>query len=340
MGLLTFTDNGIYCPQADVYIDPWKAVKKALITHAHADHARSGHSEYLSVNESVPILRYRLGSFIKITGIAYSEKILINGVHISFHPAGHIIGSAQIRLEYKGEIWVVSGDYKIENDGISTPFEPVKCHSFITESTFGLPSFKWDPQQNIYDDINEWWRANKESGKASIISAYSLGKAQRLIHHLDTSIGPLYAHGAIENTNEVLRNQGYNLPPTPKVNITDKAAKFQGAMIIAPPSAINASWTKKFGQYEEAVVSGWMAIRGIRRRRNVERGFVLSDHADWDGLQQAIKATGAEQIFVTHGYKEIFSRWLCEQGYDAKIVKTAFTGDEILLEEISREEAL
>ncbi len=326
--LLTFTDKGIYCAQADCYIDPWRSVNKALITHAHSDHAKYGNVQYISVRSGIPILKYRLGSFINIQGYEYNERFNINGVKFSFHPAGHIIGSAQIRMEYKGEVWVVSGDYKLEDDGISSPFEPVKCHTFITESTFGLPSFKWKPQEMIFDEINHWWKKNADTGKVSVIAAYSLGKAQRIIQNLDTSIGKLFTHGAIENTHDVLRNQGVRLITGLKVESTYTSDHFVGSIVLAPPSALGSAWTKKFGECEEAIVSGWMAIRGIRRRRNAERGFVLSDHADWDGLNDAIKQTGAERIFVTHGYSELFARYLREQGYDADVVSTAYTGDE------------
>lgn len=325
--LIQFTDIGLYCPQANIYIDPWRPVKNALITHAHSDHARSGHQYYLSTKDSIPILKYRLGSFINIQGLAYNEKTQINGVTISFHPAGHIIGSAQIRLEYKGEIWVVSGDYKLENDGISTPFEPVKCHSFITESTFGLPAFKWKEQQVIFDEINQWWRTNQSKGVVCIIAAYSLGKAQRLLQNLDLSIGKVFAHGAIENTHEVLKKQGLSLYETLKVDNKKTNDFFAGSMVIAPPASIGSTWSKKFGSFEEAHVSGWMAVRGMKKRRNLDQGFVLSDHADWDGLNTAIRATGAENIYVTHGYTEIFAKWLSEQGYNAHVVKTEFGDD-------------
>jgi putative mRNA 3-end processing factor len=330
MPLLEFTERGIYCSQADCYIDPWKNVHKALITHAHSDHARSGHTHYIATKDSVPVLRHRLGSFIKIQGVAYGENINVNGVKISFHPAGHIIGSAQIRLEFQGEVWVVSGDYKLENDRICTPFEPVQCHTFITESTFGLPSFKWNDQDLVFADINTWWKDNNAKGVVSVISAYSLGKAQRIIQNLDPTIGNIFTHGAIENTHEVLRKQGFDLITGQKVENTANLKSYEGSLVLAPPSALGSAWTKRFGQYEEAVVSGWMAVKGIKRRRNVERGFVLSDHADWEGLNEAIKATGAENIFVTHGYSEIFARWLSEQGYNADVVKTAFSGDENL----------
>jgi putative mRNA 3-end processing factor len=328
MALLEFTPKGIYCPPADCYIDPWLPVSKALITHGHSDHARSGHTKYIAQKDSVPILRYRLGSFIKISGLSYGETLTINNVKISFHPAGHIIGSSQIKLEYKGEIWVLSGDYKLENDGISVPFESVKCHTFITECTFGLPSFKWENQDVVFNDINAWWRKNQERGLPSVIAAYSLGKAQRIIKNLDPSIGKIFTHGAIENTHDVLRNQGFPIPEGLKVENTLKADHFKGALLIAPPSAIGSAWTKRLGEYEEAVVSGWMSVRGIKRRRNIERGFVLSDHADWEGLNTAVRESGAEKVFVTHGYTDIFAKWLSEKGYEAGVVKTEFAGDE------------
>lgn len=331
MPLLEFTDRGIYCPQADCYIDPSKSVKKALITHAHADHARAGHTQYIATHQSVPILRHRLGSFIKIQGVNYGEKIAVNGVEISFHPAGHIIGSAQIRLQYQGEIWVVSGDYKLENDGFCTPFEPVKCHTFITESTFGLPTFSWQDQSIVFGEINTWWRENNAKGIISIISAYSLGKAQRILLNLDPTIGDIYTHGAIENTHDVLRRQGFDLMEGKKVTNTIKYQFMEGSMVLAPTSALGSEWTKRFGNYKEAIVSGWMAIRDTKKRYDMERGFILSDHADWDGLNTAIKATGAENIFVTHGYSEMFARWLLEQGYNAGVVKTSFSGDETMV---------
>ncbi|MBK9733707.1 MAG: ligase-associated DNA damage response exonuclease [Saprospiraceae bacterium] len=327
MALLEFTKKGIYCPQADVFIDPWKPVAKALITHAHSDHARSGHRQYVSTLDSIPILKQKLGSFIQIKGLTYNEKFSINGVQISFHPAGHIIGSAQIRLEYKGEIWVVSGDYKIEDDGLSGTFEPIKCHTFISESTFGIPSFNWRPQAEIYKEINDWWKANKENGVTSIISAYSLGKAQRIINNLDQSIGQIFVHGAIENTNKVFRNQGFDIKLSSIINNTDKSNKFKDAIIIVPPSVIGSAWTNRFLNYKEAVVSGWMADASIKLSRKIEYGFPLSDHADWAGLNDTIEATGAHKIFVTHGYSEIFSKWLVDKGYDAQSIKTTFTED-------------
>lgn len=325
--LLTFDGKGIYCEQADIHIDPWKKVKKALITHGHSDHARKGMGAYMCTNDCVPILKLRLGKNIKIRGVEYGEKVMINGVQFSFHPAGHVIGSAQIRVEYKGEVWVVSGDYKTVNDGISGEFEPVKCNTFITESTFGLPMYNWDSQEQIFNKINNWWKQNQADGKVSLITAYSLGKAQRIIHNLDHSIGKVFTHQSIENTNKVIRNYGIPLADTILATKEYSYDDYQGSIVIAPSSAANSNWAKPLGDFRIGVASGWMQIRKARKQRPADIGFVLSDHADWTGLNTAIKETGAQEIFVTHGYSEIFSEYLKEQGYDAKVVKTAFEGE-------------
>jgi putative mRNA 3-end processing factor len=325
--LLLFNQNGIYCPQADIYIDPWRKVKKALITHAHADHSRWGNEQYMATKTSVPIMKHRLGD-INIQGVDYRESLLINGVKFSFHPAGHIIGSAQIRVEYKGEIWVVSGDYKVENDGISEPFEPVKCHSFITECTFGLPCYNWKPQIETFKEMNQWWLNNQASQKTSVVVAYSLGKAQRIIQNIDTNIGPIYTHGAVENINQLFRNSGIAINDTiQSTKEIDKKA-YKGSLIITPNSG-TGSWLKKFMPYQLAFASGWMALRGARRRRAADRGFVISDHADWKGLLWAIENTGAENIITTHGYTEIFAQYLREKGYNAMSQFTEFTGESI-----------
>lgn len=334
--LLQFTDRGIYCPQADVYVDPWRPVPKALISHGHSDHARWGHKQYLSTVTAMPVIKHRLGD-IDIETVNFGEVRTINGVKISFHPAGHIIGSAQIRFEYQGQVWVFSGDYKTENDGLSEPFEPINCHAFITESTFGLPVYQWQPQAEVATEINDWWRANKEAGKLTFLTGYSLGKAQRLLHLLDGSIGPIFTHSAIENTNEVIRNQGIALPETIRMTKEITKKNWAGGLIMAPPSALASTWSKRFGAVATGTASGWMTLRGARRRRAVDRGFVLSDHTDWEGLNTAIKATGAERIFVTHGYTELFTLWLREQGYDAHVVSTEYEGE--LAEETQKSEA-
>lgn len=328
MALLQFSAEGIYCPQADVYIDPWRPVDKALITHGHSDHARPGHGRYLCTHEALPVINYRLGD-IRAQGVAYGEAVRIKGVQFSFHPAGHVPGSAQIRAAYKGEVWVASGDYKTEADGLSKAFEPLRCTHFITESTFGLPVYRWQAQAQIMAEINDWWRQNRVAGKTSVLIAYALGKAQRIIANVDASLGPIFTHGAVENVNEVLRAQGLQLPGTIRAeNATGKKA-FEGGLVIAPPSALNSPWMNRFKPFSLGIASGWMALRGARRRRAADRGFVLSDHADWPGLNAAIAATGAENIYVTHGYTDIFSQWLCEQGYNAQKIETRFTGESL-----------
>ncbi len=324
--VLTFTDRGIYCPAGDFYIDPWRPVDRALITHGHSDHARPGMGRYLATTGTAPVMRHRLGE-IQLQTMRYGETKTIGGAQISFHPAGHVPGSAQIRVAVKGEVWVVSGDYKTVADGLSEPFEPVPCHAFITESTFGMPVFKWTPEDILTRQINDWWAANAAEGRTSILGAYALGKAQRLLTTVDTAIGPILTHGAIEATNAVLRGQGIALPDTTLVTpeITDKT--HAGALVLATPSAIGSSWARRFGPASTAFASGWMALRGVRRRRAADRGFIVSDHADWDGLNAAIKATGATKVFATHGYTSVFQRWLRDQGYDAHIVSTDYQGE-------------
>jgi putative mRNA 3-end processing factor len=325
--VLTFTPEGIYCPAGDFHIDPWRSVPRALITHGHSDHARWGMGRYLCTDIAAPVIRHRLGA-VAVDTIRYGESRVIGGATVSFHPAGHVPGSAQIRVEVGGEVWVVSGDYKTVADGLSTPFEPVRCHAFITECTFGLPVFNWTPQAALAAQINGWWAENADAGRVSMLGAYSLGKAQRLMHLLDPSVGPILTHGAVEGTNAVLRGQGIALPDTTQVTGTlDKSAQ-KRALVIAPPSALSGTWAQKFGaSRSSAYASGWMALRGVRRRRAADRGFIVSDHADWAGLNEAIKATGAERVFVTHGYTSVFQRWLAEQGYDAQIVSTEYEGE-------------
>lgn len=321
--LLTFTPEGIYCAAGDFHIDPWRPVRRALITHGHADHARPDMGAYMATAAAAPVMRHRLGDIVMDT-VAYGDVTTINGVEVSFHPAGHVPGSAQIRVAHKGEVWVASGDYKTVDDGLSEPFEPVPCHAFITESTFGLPVFKWTLQDILANQINDWWAKNAADGVFSLLSCYALGKAQRLMRAVDPSIGTILTHGAIEATNRVMRGQGIALPDTLQVTPDLDVAAHKGALVLAPPSALNSTWARRFKPASSAFASGWMAMRGVRRRRAADRGFVMSDHADWDGLNSAIKATGAERIFVTHGYTSVFSRWLSEQGYDAQIVQTEF----------------
>jgi putative mRNA 3-end processing factor len=324
--ILTFTENGIYCPAGDFYIDPWRRVDRALITHGHSDHARWGMGSYLATHDALPVMRHRLGE-ITAEGINYGEPRKIGDALVSFHPAGHLPGSAQIRVEVGGEVFVASGDYKVVDDGLSTPFEPLKCHHFITESTFGLPVFRWADQRDVAAELNAWWAACAANGKTAFLGAYALGKAQRLMSMLDPNIGSILTHTAVENTNTVMRAQGICLPDTILANGTLNPKEHSGSLVIAPPSALGSAWARKFGPQETGFASGWMALRGVRRRRAGDRGFVISDHADWAGLLWAIKETEAENIYVTHGYTDIFMRYLNDNGWNAKVVPTQFEGE-------------
>ncbi|MCW3080855.1 ligase-associated DNA damage response exonuclease [Segetibacter sp.] len=327
MPLIEFSDKGLCCPQGQFYIDPWKPVDKALITHGHSDHARWGSQSYLCHRYTKPILQLRLGDNAYQT-VEWGETIFMNGVKISFHPAGHVIGSSQIRLEYKGEVWVVSGDYKVVNDGLSGQFEAVPCNTFITESTFGLPIYKWKSPEQINKDIQIWIQKNTADKKTSVITAYSLGKAQRVIQAIAEVTEKIYVHGAIFNIHETLVKAGWKLPQVHRITHDTAKVELAGSVVVAPPSADGSSWMKRFPDPVVGVCSGWMQVRGNARRRNVDAGFVMSDHADWPGLLQAVKATGAEKVFVTHGFQATFSRYLNELGIEAGEVKTEYGNDE------------
>ena len=327
MALIDFTDKGLYCSQGDFYIDPWKPVNKAIITHAHSDHARWGSKYYLCHHYTKPILQLRLGNN-NYESVEWNQQIFMNGVTVSLHPAGHIIGSSQIRVEYNGEVWVVSGDYKTEDDGISGAFEAVRCNTFITESTFGLPIYQWKKQADIFTDIKNWVAQNNAAEKTSVLIAYSLGKAQRILQPLAETGLPIFAHGAIWNTQQALINSGWDLPTIKRVWPDTPKELFKANIVIAPPSADGSPWMKRFYPYSVGVCSGWMQVRGNARRRNADAGFALSDHADWEGLLSAVKATGAEKVFVTHGFQSSFSRYLNEQGIEAGEVKTAYGTEE------------
>jgi putative mRNA 3-end processing factor len=326
--LLQFTGKSIYCTVADAHIDPWIPVDRAIITHAHSDHARWGSKHYLAHKDSEPILRLRLGQDISLQTVEYGEKFVINGVTFSMHPAGHIIGSAQVRVEHKGEVWVASGDYKLEDDHFAPPFEPVKCHVFITESTFGLPIYKWQPQQEVMTEIDNWWAQNKADGKASVLMGYSLGKMQRILKNIQLQDKTIYAHGAIYTLNDRLRQAGFDLPELTLVTKETDRKLFNGSLVLAPPSVDGSTWIKKFNPYSLGYCSGWMALRGAKNRRAVDQGFVLSDHVDWPDLNTAVRESGAEKVYVTHGYTSIFSRWLNENGIEAGEVTTMYGNED------------
>lgn len=334
--LIQSDGRGLYCEPGQFHIDPWAKVDRAIITHAHGDHYAWGCGSYLVADEGRHVFRVRLGEQAQIETLPYGEPRTINGVTVSFHPAGHILGSAQIRVEYQGEVWVVSGDYKRAPDTTTTPFEPVPCHTLITEATFGLPIYRWTDSNIIFEQMNTWWHANAEQGKASVLYCYALGKAQRVLSGLNASIGPIYTHGAVEKLNQAYRESGITLPETQQVT---RAAKpdFKRSMIITPISARSTPWMRRFGDYSSGYVSGWMRIRGARRQRAVDRGFVLSDHVDWPSLLQSIDDSKAERIFVTHGYVPVVTRWLVDHGREAYPLATRWENEEMAATETTVE---
>jgi putative mRNA 3-end processing factor len=337
MPLIDFTNKGLYCRAGDFYIDPWKPVDRAVITHGHSDHARWGSKYYLCHHHTKPILQLRLGPN-QYQSVGWNEPVYMNGVRLTLFPAGHIIGSSQIRIEYEGEIWVVSGDYKTEDDGLSGLFEPVKCHTFITECTFGLPIYKWKPQQEIYSNIKQWVQKNQQQKKTSVLIAYSLGKAQRLLQPLSEVSDKIFVHGAVFNMHMALVNAGWKLPFVQRVTPETPKEDLAGSVVIAPSSAEGSPWMRRFTPYEVGICSGWMQVRGNVRRKNADAGFILSDHADWQGLIDSCKATEAECVYATHGFQAAFSRYLTEQGIDAREVHTEYGGEEE--EELVNEEGL
>jgi putative mRNA 3-end processing factor len=323
MDLIAPTDRGLHCEAGDFHIDPWRPVPRAVITHAHSDHARFGSDLYVCHRLTAPILRKRLGD-VAIETVEYGEIVSRNGVEVSLHPAGHVLGSAQVRVARGDDVWVASGDYKIEADGVIAAFEPIRCNVFITESTFGLPIYRWRPQAEILGEIEGWWRENAANARASVLYAYALGKAQRLIGSIDASIGPIVCHGAVEPINAIYREAGVTLPPTRLATEIAEKRGFASSLIVAPPSAAASPWLNRFGDYSDGLASGWMRVRGNRRRRGLDRGFPLSDHADWGGLLAAIEATGAERVLATHGFSGPLVRYLKERGLDASVLATAY----------------
>ena len=323
--LLVARPQGLYCPAGDFYIDPSRPVHRAVLTHAHADHARAGHRHVLATAVSEGVLRSRLGAQLPLQGLAYGQRLVHQGVQISLHPAGHVLGSAQVRLAHGGHVWVASGDYFLsehdERNPTCEPFEPVPCDTFITESTFGLPVYRWPAQARVFAQINAWWRANAAAGRISLLLAYSFGKAQRLLTGLDPQAGAVLVHRAVAPINQAYRAAGVALPATHTLGELPDVAAWPGALVVAPPSVLGSAWARALGEHRSAFASGWMQLRAGRRRQRADAGFVLSDHADWPGLQRAIRASRAERIIVTHGQEAVMVRWLAEQGLDAGVLR-------------------
>lgn len=319
------TSAGLYCEAGGFYIDPWRPVAHALITHAHSDHARPGHGAYLTAEPGLPLVRERVGA--PVEGLPYGERRRIGAAVVSFHPAAHMRGAAQARIEVGGRVAVVTGDFKRDDDPTADAFEPVPCHELIMESTFALPLYRWPDASEIVREIHDWWRENQEAGRTSVLLAYAVGKAQRLLALLNPEQGPILYHGAMERFVELYRAAGVSLPAARKATADDAKTLRGRALLLAPPSAHHSPWLRKWGACSVGFASGWMRVRGARRRRGADRGFVISDHADWPALLQTIEESGAEWVGLTHGYGEALARYLRELGREADVVRTAFIGE-------------
>lgn len=317
--LLEPADGGWICREGGFSIDPAAGVRHAVITHAHSDHARPGSAQYYCARPGEGVLRRRVGKSASILGVPYGEPFEIQGVRISFHPAGHVLGSAQVRVECGGQVWVVSGDYKTVADPTCAAFEPVPCQTFITESTFGLPLYRWPDPAVVFEEIHSWWRSNQESGLTTVLFAYSLGKAQRLLAGLDPAQGPILVHRSVLDFVEEYQAEGVEFPPLEVATPARIKALAGRAILISPQASLNALEPGP-GTFATGSASGWMQSKKMRGQRGCGRGFVLSDHADWDGLIAAIRGTGARRILVTHGYRQAFARWLRESGWEAVAV--------------------
>ena len=336
MKLIQFTNKGIYCIPGKFYIDPWRPVDLAVISHGHGDHAKWGMKKYLCHHFTKPILKIRIGEDIEVQSVGYNDPIFINGVKVSFHPAGHIVGSSQIRMEYKGFVTVFSGDYKVQDDGISTPLEIVKCNEFITESTFGLPIYNWLTPQQYSEQMMSWVESNREQGKTSVFVGYSLGKAQRIMKSIEGG-GKIYVHNSIARLNEAIESVGVKLPDYETLLFNEDVKKVSGEIVIVPPALLDSNMIRKIPNRATGLCSGWMQVRGSRRWRSADAGFAISDHADWGGLLETVKATEAEQIHVTHGQIAVFSKYLNEIGIKSDEVKTNFGDEEESEKEVNDE---
>lgn len=325
--LLRVTEHGIHCPVGDFHIDPWLPVHRAIVTHAHSDHARPGSSAYLAAAPGLPLLRERLGGGASLQGAAYGESIRLNGVRVSLHPAGHVLGSAQVRVEHRGEVWVVTGDYKRHPDPTAHPFESVPCHILVSECTFGLPVYRWPSPDRVAGELLRWWEECREGGVTPVLFVYALGKAQRVLSMVGEA-GPVLAHGAIHRMTGVYRGAGVPLPPLRHAT-PEAIRQHRGeALVLAPPSAAGSPWLRRFAPASTGFASGWMRVRGIRRRRGGDRGFVLSDHVDWDGILETVDDSGAGRVLLTHGTTGPMTRFLRERGLEAAALSTPFRGDD------------
>ncbi len=322
------TPSGLYCPDGDFYIDPWQPVPRAVITHAHGDHARFGSDAYLCADPCAPLLRRRFGPSAAIEPLPSGRTISLGGTRVSFHPAGHVLGSAQVRIEGANGVWVVSGDYKRAPDPTCTPFEVVPCDTFVTESTFGLPIYRWDATTVVIGEVMDWWNGNRAKGLTSVLFCYTLGKAQRLLAELaHVTDRPVFVHGMMIPMIDVYRASGVSMLPTQPLIDRPRGTSFAGELVLAPLSARGTPWMRRLGDLSDGFASGLMRVRGVRRQRAFDRGFVLSDHADWPALLETIADTGASRVLATHGHADALSRFLTARGLDSGVIRTAWEGE-------------
>ncbi len=315
--MLTMTKQGLFCRAGDFYIDPSRGVDHAVITHAHSDHARRGSRQYYCVRSGEALLRARIGQNIPVKTFAFAEPFEINGVKISLHPAGHILGSSQVRLEYAGEVWVASGDYKRDRDPTCEPFEPIPCDVFVTEGTFGTPNYVWEKDMDLGKQIHDWWMRNAARGVNSVLFAYSLGKAQRVLGVLEPFADrPVHCDPSVAELNECYREQGIALAPTTCLSELDSDRRPVGELFLVPQSFLKTPRARMLGpRYETAFASGWMA--GGRGFGSYNKGFVMSDHADWNDLVRTVLETGAKRVYVQHRGKGALVKHLRTLGVDA-----------------------
>lgn len=327
--LLQLDANGLYCPAGDFHVDPWRRVARAVITHGHGDHARPGMGHYWTERSGVPILRKRLGMYAPLDGLDYGERLRFGDVTVSLHSAGHILGSAQVRIEHEGRVWVVSGDFKRDADPSCAPFEVVPCDVFVTEATFAYPVYRWPDAHEVAGEIHAWWQECRAENRPAVLFSYALGKAQRILAELTRwTDEEVLLHGAMGDLVQIYRDAGIHMLPTRPASDLSPKHDFGGRLVLAPPSAAGSKWLRRFRNASTGFASGWMLIRGNRRRRGYDRGFVISDHADWPSLVRTVEECGARRVLATHGNTEALVRHLGELGIDARPLKTPYGDNE------------
>ncbi len=311
--------GGLYCEAGDFWIDPLKPVGRAIVTHAHADHARSGSGDYHTATENLPILSARIGEGAPHHGHEWEKPFELGATRVTLFPAGHIFGSSWVRIESDGDTWGVSGDFKRAPDPTCRSFQPAPVDVWLTECTFGLPVYRWPQPEQVIDEIHAWWQDCRRDNRPAVLFCYALGKAQRVLAELaGRTDQPVWLHGAMRPLVDAYRQAGVEMLPTRMVSDAEKGEKFGGQLVLAPPSAAGSTWMRRFPRHASGFVSGWMRIRGNRRRRGYDRGFVMSDHADWPALVDTVADMGAARVVTIHGNGEALAGYLHSQGLQAE----------------------